>query len=114
MPRVYAELRRIADSYLRHERGSHTLQPPALVHEAWLRIAGRNEFAFEHRKQFFGLAAQVMRRVLVDHGRFVLGATKRFSRGHRWQLSYTFGKTTDETQGYVGADATNSSVFPQD
>jgi hypothetical protein len=43
-----------------------------------------------------------------------LGATKRFGRGHRWQASYTFGKTIDETQGYTGADAANSSVFPQD
>jgi RNA polymerase sigma-70 factor (ECF subfamily) len=69
MPVVYAELRRIADAYLRRERSGHTLQPTALVHEAWLRLVGQDRPAFAHRKQFFGLAAQLMRRILVDHAR---------------------------------------------
>jgi len=69
MPVVYSELRKIADAYLRRERGSHTLQPTALVHEAWLRLVQQDNPHFDQRKQFYGLAAQVMRRILVDHAR---------------------------------------------
>jgi RNA polymerase sigma-70 factor (ECF subfamily) len=69
MPVVYAELRRIADAYLRRERAMHTLQPTALVHEAWLRLVRQQRPAFDHRKQFYALAAQMMRRILVDHAR---------------------------------------------
>jgi RNA polymerase sigma factor (TIGR02999 family) len=69
MPLVYAELRKTADALLRRERGGHTLQPTALVHEAWMRLVRQDRVTFDHRKQFFGLAAQVMRRILVDHAR---------------------------------------------
>src|SRR4029077_8015402 len=69
MPVVYAELRKIADAYLRRERNAHTLQPTALVHEAWLRLVKQDGGQFIHRTQFFALAAQVMRRILVDHAR---------------------------------------------
>ena len=69
MPVVYAELRKIADAYLRRERNAHTLQPTALVHEAWLRLVKQDGGQFSHRTQFFALAAQVMRRILVDHAR---------------------------------------------
>jgi RNA polymerase sigma factor (TIGR02999 family) len=73
---VYGEMRKIADGYLRRERTAHTLQPTALVNETWLRLAKQAGLAFESRKQFFGLAAQVMRRVLVDYARATL-ADKR-------------------------------------
>lgn len=66
---IYPELRRIADAYLRRERSDHTLQPTALVHEAFLRLTGAGRLHFDSRKQFYALAAQVMRRVLVDHAR---------------------------------------------
>jgi RNA polymerase sigma factor (TIGR02999 family) len=66
---VYGEMRKLADAYLRRERTGHTLQPTALVNETWLRLAKQAGLAFESRKQFFGLAAQVMRRVLVDYAR---------------------------------------------
>jgi RNA polymerase sigma factor (TIGR02999 family) len=66
---VYGEMRKIADGYLRRERTGHTLQPTALVNETWLRLAKQAGLSFENRKQFFGLAAQVMRRVLVDYAR---------------------------------------------
>lgn len=69
MPVVYAELRKIADAYLRRERRDHTLQPTALVHEAWLRLVKQDGGQFTHRKQFYALAAQMMRRILVDHAR---------------------------------------------
>ncbi len=69
MPMVYGELRRLAGSYLRNQRSDQTLQPTALVHEAFLKLAGSDGLAFECRAQFFGLAAQAMRHVLVDHAR---------------------------------------------
>jgi RNA polymerase sigma factor (TIGR02999 family) len=69
MPLVYEELRRLADSHLRRERAEHTLQPTALVHEAYLRLSGLTEMRLENRAHFFGAAAEVMRRVLVDHAR---------------------------------------------
>jgi RNA polymerase sigma factor (TIGR02999 family) len=69
MPLVYGELRRLAASYLREERPGHTLQPTALVHEAYIRLAGQREVAWQNRAHFFGIAAQMMRRILVDHAR---------------------------------------------
>jgi RNA polymerase sigma-70 factor, ECF subfamily len=66
---LYAELRRRAGSYMRRERAGHTLQPTALIHEAYLRLAGENEMAWESRTHFFAIAANVMRRVLIDHAR---------------------------------------------
>jgi RNA polymerase sigma-70 factor (ECF subfamily) len=66
---VYAELRRQASLALRREGDGHTLQPTALVHEAWLRLDDQPNARWESRTQFFAIAAQVMRRVLVDHAR---------------------------------------------
>lgn len=73
---VYAELHKIAGGYLRRERNDHTLQPTALVNEAWLRLARQDQSSFENRRQFFALAAQIMRQILVDHARS-LHAEKR-------------------------------------
>ncbi len=69
VPLVYAELKRIAAAKMRAERGGHTLQPTALVHEAWLRLMKQNESGWQNREQFFAIAAQAMRRILVDHAR---------------------------------------------
>jgi RNA polymerase sigma factor (TIGR02999 family) len=69
LPLVYRELRRRAAGYLRQERRDHTLQPTALVHEAYLRLVGQQRIAWQNRAQFFGVAAQMMRRILVDHAR---------------------------------------------
>jgi RNA polymerase sigma factor (TIGR02999 family) len=68
-PLVYGELRRRAAAYLRHERPNHTLQATALVHEAYVRLIGQKRVAWRNRAQFFGIAAQMMRRILVDHAR---------------------------------------------
>ena len=76
LPMVYRELRRLAGGYLQQERGSHTLQPTALVHEAYLRMVDQSRVQWQNRAHFFGVAAQMMRRVLVDHARG-LGARKR-------------------------------------
>jgi RNA polymerase sigma factor (TIGR02999 family) len=76
VPLVYDELKRQAARYMRRERRDHTLRPTALVHEAYLRLVGQDRVAWKSRAQFFGVAAQVMRRVLVDHAR-QRGAAKR-------------------------------------
>jgi RNA polymerase sigma factor (TIGR02999 family) len=69
MPLVYDELRKLAASYLRTERPDHTLQPTALVHEAFLRLVDQRSVDWANRAHFFGIAAQMMRRILVDHAR---------------------------------------------
>jgi RNA polymerase sigma-70 factor (ECF subfamily) len=66
---VYSELRKLASRYLRHERANLTLQPTALVHEAYLRLAEQHGVRWQNRAHFFGVAAQAMRRILVDHAR---------------------------------------------
>jgi RNA polymerase sigma factor (TIGR02999 family) len=66
-PIVYQELRRLAARYLRRERAGHTLQPTALVHEAFLRLIDQRRVTWQSRAHFFGLAAQMMRRILVNH-----------------------------------------------
>jgi len=68
-PLVYNELRRIAGRYLRRERPDHTLQATALVHEAYVRLVDQSSARWQNRAQFFGVAAQLMRRILVDHAR---------------------------------------------
>jgi len=69
MPLVYDELHRLAGAYLRRERGEHTLQPTALVNEAYLKLVRQRNIRWQNRAQFFGVAAQLMRRILVDHAR---------------------------------------------
>jgi RNA polymerase sigma-70 factor (ECF subfamily) len=69
LPIVYAELRRVAARQLRRERAGHSLQPTALVHEAYLRLVDQRQVDWRNRTHFFGVAAQVMRRILVDHAR---------------------------------------------
>ena len=66
---VYEELRRLAASKLSRESPNQTLQPTALVHEAWLRLVGNNQVAFENRAHFFSAAAEAMRRILIDRAR---------------------------------------------
>jgi RNA polymerase sigma factor (TIGR02999 family) len=76
IPVVYGELRRIADRYFCHERPGHTLQATGLVHEAYLKLIDQQRVRWQNRAQFFGIAAQLMRRILVDHAR-TRGAVKR-------------------------------------
>lgn len=77
LPLVYDELRRQAARYLRRERVGHTLQTTALIHEAYLRLIDQRNVHWQNRAHFFGLAAQLMRRILVDHAR----TKKRDKRG---------------------------------
>lgn len=76
MPLVYSELHRLAANYLRRERRQHTLQPTALVNELFLKISEQHSMSWQNRAQFFGVAAHLMRRILVDYAR-AHSATKR-------------------------------------
>lgn len=83
-PLVYDELKRQARNYLRRERSDHTLQPTALVHEAYLKMVDQTSLSAENRAHFFGIAARMMRQILVDHARQHNtekrgGAAQRFS-----------------------------------
>src|SRR6185503_535574 len=77
MPIVYEELRRQAARYLRREQAGHTLQTTALIHEAYVRLVDQRNVQWQNRAHFFGIAAQLMRRILVDHAR----TKKRVKRG---------------------------------
>jgi RNA polymerase sigma factor (TIGR02999 family) len=80
VPLVYKQLRRRAAAYLRQERPNHTLQATAVVHEAYLRLAGQKRASWQNRAQFYGVASQMMRRILVDHAR----RRKMDKRSGRW------------------------------
>jgi len=69
LPVVYTEVRKLARSYLRRERPDHTLQATALVNEAYMRLVDQRDVRWQNRAHFFGIAAQIMRRILVDHAR---------------------------------------------
>lgn len=86
MPVVYQELRRLAQSYFRNERPGHVLQATALVHEAFLRLAGREEEPLRNRAHFFAVAATAMRRILIDYARREL-AEKRGGRPRPLELA---------------------------
>ena len=78
MPLVYAELQKLAGGYLRNERPGHTLQPTALVHEAYARLLKQDQPDYQNRAHFMGVAAQVMRQILIDHAR----SRNAAKRGH--------------------------------
>ena len=85
MPLVYAELRTIAERHFRRERAGHTLQPTAVVHEAYFRLVDQTRVTWKNRGHFFAVASQAMRRILVDHAR-ARETDKRGGRGRRVTL----------------------------
>jgi RNA polymerase sigma factor (TIGR02999 family) len=87
MPLVYSELRRQAGNYLRRERPGHTLQPTALVNEAYLKLIDQKNAKWQNRAQFFGVAAQLMRRILVDHARQHQAAKRGGSDQQRFSIT---------------------------
>ena len=87
LPLVYSELRRLANYYLSRERPDHTLQPTALVHEAYMRLVDQQHTDWKNRAQFFGLAAEMMRRILMNHARD-RAAGKRGGKSERVSLSH--------------------------
>lgn len=97
LPAVYDELRRLAHSYLNSERGDHTLQPTALVHEAYLRLTRQKPIEWQNRAHFFGIAARLMRQILVDYAR----ARGREKRGG----AYATRVTLDKAFGFAAASS---------
>lgn len=91
MPLVYDELRRLANNYLRREAAGHTLQPTALVNEAYLKLVGQRSPNWQNRAHFFAISAKLMRRILVDHAR-QRQAAKRGGSGQQ-RLSITSAET---------------------
>jgi len=87
MPLVYSELRRLAGNYLRRERQGHTLQPTALVNEAYLKLIDQKNAKWQNRAQFYGVAAQLMRRILVDHARQHQAAKRGGSEQQRLSIT---------------------------
>ena len=68
-PLIYAELKKLAGNYLRNERGNHTLQPTALVHEAYIKLVDQTRINWQNRAHFLGVGATIMRQILIDHAR---------------------------------------------
>jgi len=103
MPLVYAELRRLAGSYLRRERSTHTLQSTALVNEAFLRLVNQQDVQWRNRAHFFGIAAQMIRRILVDHAR-AAQADKRGAGAVRIELEDHLAVSSQSELDLVGLD----------
>ncbi len=104
MPLVYAELRRLAGHYLRGERIDHTLQPTALVHEAFLRLVGQDRANWQHRGQFIGVAARVMRRILVDYARQRAASKRAGSAVTLDEERFSPGAGMDRTEEILAVD----------
>lgn len=94
LPLVYDELRRLANSYLKKERANHTLQPTALVHEAYLRLLGQKEIEWQNRAHFFGVSARLMREILIEYAR----AKNRLKRGGEFKTQIAL----DEAVSFAG------------
>jgi RNA polymerase sigma-70 factor, ECF subfamily len=102
-PLVYKELRQLAASYLRKERPGHTLQPTALVHEAYLRLVDQANPTWQNRSHFFGVAARLMRQILVDHARR-RQATKRVGSRVKVSLQETVSFQHDRGRDLLALD----------
>lgn len=111
MPLVYDELRKLAASYLREERPDHTLQPTALVHEAYIRLTNQRDVVWQNRAHFFGIAAQMMRRILVDHAR-KRQAAKRDAAA--WRVSTDVEDAADRAPELLALDRALSSLEEMD
>jgi RNA polymerase sigma factor (TIGR02999 family) len=102
LPLVYAELRRVAERYLHRERPDHTLQATALVHEAYIRLIDQ-DVPWQNRAHFFGVAAEIMRRILIDHAR-KHRAAKRGSGGIKISLDDALDFTDERAAEMIALD----------
>ena len=115
VPLIYAELRQIAGRAMRHERSDHTLQPTALVHEAFLRLVGKPDLSWESRAHFLNIAAQAMRRVLLMHAR-ERGAAKRGGGAERVTLDDQLVGSAEKGIDLIGLDESLerlAAIFPR-
>jgi RNA polymerase sigma-70 factor, ECF subfamily len=97
-PFVYRELRRVAAGMMRQEREGHTLQPTAVVHEAYIRLMAGNHPTLENRAHFFALTARAMRQVLVDHARRKLSAKRGGEMSHNVELDDNLALTAQQSE----------------
>jgi RNA polymerase sigma factor (TIGR02999 family) len=103
LPIVYQELRKIADSYLRRERSDHTLQPTALINEAYMRLVDQSLPQWQNRAHFYGVAAQLMRQILVEHARAQVAA-KRGGGAQKIGLEDTLNYVPEKAAELVALD----------
>jgi RNA polymerase sigma factor (TIGR02999 family) len=103
MPMVYAELQKLAGSHLRNERLGHTLQPTALVHEVYARLVKQDQPDYQSRCHFMGVAAQVMRQILIDHAR-TRNAAKRGSGAIKVSFEESVDIPVDRSSMLVAVD----------
>ena len=103
IPLVYDELRRLASAYMRRERPGHTLQSTALVHEAYIKLSDQRNVSWQNRAHFFAVAAQLMRRILVDHARARL-AQKRGCRPELIPVDKAFAFTPERSNDLLALD----------
>jgi RNA polymerase sigma-70 factor (ECF subfamily) len=103
LPLIYDELRSLAANYLRRERPDHTLEPTALVHEAYLRMVDQTQVNWQNRAHFFGVAAQMMRRILVDHAR-AHNAEKRGQDFQKFSLDENIDKAVERSSELIALD----------
>jgi RNA polymerase sigma factor (TIGR02999 family) len=103
LPLIYDELRKLAANYLRRERSDHTLQPTALVHEAYMRMVDQTQVNWQNRAHFFGVAAQMMRRILVDHAR-AHNAEKRGQDFQILSLDENIDKSVERSSELIALD----------
>ncbi|MBL0938758.1 MAG: sigma-70 family RNA polymerase sigma factor [Gemmatimonadaceae bacterium] len=102
VPLVYAELHALAVHFMRGERDDHTLQPTVLVHDAYLRLMGQHQVSWQNRAHFYGIAAQAMRRILVDHARRVRAAKRE--GGTRVTLDESVSGGSDQSVDLIALD----------
>jgi RNA polymerase sigma-70 factor (ECF subfamily) len=103
LPLIYDELRKLAGNYLRRERSDHTLEPTALVHEAYLRMVDQTQVNWQNRAHFFGVAAQMMRRILIDHAR-AHNAEKRGQDFQKLSLDENIDKSVERSSELIALD----------
>jgi RNA polymerase sigma factor (TIGR02999 family) len=109
MPLVYDELHRLADLYMRRERPDHTLQPTALVHEAYLRLIDQTRVQWQNRAHFVGVAARLMRRILAQHAQRYQ-AVKRGAAGRKVPLDEATVLTEEQAAEVIAADDALTSL----
>ena len=113
LPLVYDELRKMAANYLRRERPDHTLQPTALVNEAYLRLVDQTRVNWQNRAHFFGVAAQMMRRILIDHAR-AQKADKRLGKVEKLQLDENIDKAAELGTDLIALDEALQNLAEMD
>ena len=113
IPLVYAELHKLAEAYLRRERPEHTLQPTALVHEAYMRLASQAQPDYRSRTHFYGVAAQVMRQILVDHARSRKAAKRGGGQPHL-SLDSALTYAADRANAMVALDDALRALAQED